>query len=287
MRLFQKLIYYSCYYIYKIAVKISHPEVKYVWYRNSLCFDYWKFLKSDIDVTIVFERATKRLIEEISYTHSQFRRFFPIIGEMVIFSEDHKQTILNCANTYELQRDPFLVEKYSIERKGDYYEKIVFLHKFLVANWSKKDINTKRSEKINYYSQQLDLGKKGKLSDLIDDLSSLIGADQVQFKEDYIKQLEFDSIHYTFDFPNIIYCLFYNKLCYMKPKTELSIVEKKILEKAALWELWGCYSYQSLTPSIELQKHFKKLTTSLETLTDLEFSKNYIKMAKELGLINS
>lgn len=286
MRLFQKLIYFCCYYVYKIAVKVGHPEVKYVWYRNSLCFDYWKFLKSDIDVTVIFERATKKLIEEVSHTHSQFRRFFPIIGELVIFSEDHKQTLLKCVNTYELQRDPFLIKKYSIEKKGDHYEKIVFLHKFLVANWSKKDIDIKRSGKINYYSEQLNLGKKEKLTDLIDDLSSLIGVDQVQFKESYIKQLEFHSVHYSFDFPNLIYCLFYNKLCYMKPETELSLVEKKILEKVASWELWGCYSYQSLTPTIELQEHFRKLTNDLEFLTNSEFAKNYISMAKELGLIN-
>lgn len=287
MRLFQKLIYYSCYLLYKMTVKISHPEVKYLWYRNSFYFDYWKFLRSDIDITIVFTRATKHIIEEISYTHNKFRRYFPIIGEMVIFSEDHKETLLSCVNTFELQRDPFLMEKYGIERTGDHYEKIIFLHKFLVSNWHKKNIETKRPEKIQYFSEQLGLEPRTMLIELIDDLSSLLGVEQAEFKKNYIAQLDFIGIHYEFSFPNIIYCLFYNNLCYMKPETPLSISEIKVLEKNLLWELWGCYSHQSFIATNELRSHFVKLTKDLELLTNAEFAIKYKKMAKDLGLINS
>lgn len=286
MRLFQKLIYYICFLLYKWAMRLTHHEIKDIWFRHSFCFDYWKFLKSDIDITIFFERTTKDLLAEIAYTHKQIKRFIPVIGEFVIFNETHKDILLNCVNTLELNRDPTLVKKYSIERQADHYEKILFLHKFLVANWNKDELGKIRPEKLNYFSDVLELGPKKKISELIDDLSSLLGVDPISFKEEYIKQLEFTGVHYVFDFSNIIYCLFYNQLCYMKPLIPLSIGEKKVLEKTLLWELWGCYSYQANTSAKEIQKHFLKLNDGLIQLTGPEFSQQYLKMSKQLGLIN-
>ncbi|MEA9354971.1 hypothetical protein SHI21_02100 [Bacteriovorax sp. PP10] len=262
-------------------MKASHPEIKDIWYRNSFCFDYWKFLKSDIDITIVFEKSKKHLIKEISYTHSVFRRFFPIIGELLIYSEDLKQPLLECVNTYELGRDPFLIEKYELIKKPDHYEKIIFLHKFLVANWFKKE----RPKKTAYYMEQIELGPPKPFMDLIDDLGSLLGVDQVEFKKHYIKLMELEEAPLEIDFPAVIYALFYNKLCYLKMNRPLDLNEKNILEKTVLWELWGCYSYQGSVDFTNLQEHLKRLIGGLDTLASEEFSNHSQSLAKQLGLL--
>lgn len=285
MRFFQKLIYYSFYLFYKTIVKMSHPEIKDIWYRNSFYFGYWKFLRSDIDITIVFEKSKKQLIKEISYTHSVFRRFFPVIGELLIFSENLKQPLLECVNTYELARDPFLVEKYVMVKKPDHYEKIIFLHKFLVSNWSKKNIDQKRPEKIAYYMEQIELGPVKPFMNLVDDLAVLLGVDQSEFKKHYIKQMEREESPQAIDFPPVIYALFYNQLCYLKMDGPLNINERNILEKTVLWELWGCYSYQGSAEFTNLQDHLKRLIGGLDGLTTPEFSNHCRVLAKKLGLL--
>jgi predicted nucleotidyltransferase len=264
---------------------MSHPEIKDIWYRNSFCFDYWKFLRSDIDITIVLEKSKRDLIKEISYTHSVFRKFLPIIGELLIYSEDLKLSLLECVNTYELERDPFLMEQYVLVKRPDHYEKIVFLHKFLVANWSKKNIDQKRPEKIAYYMDQINLSPPRAFIDLVDDLAILLGLDQVEFKKQYIKQMERENDPQEIDFSAVIHALFYNKLCYLKMDGPLDINEKKILEKIVLWELWGCYSYQGSAEFINLQDHLKRLIGGLEQLTSQEFSNHCQILAKKLGLL--
>ncbi len=274
MRLLQKFIYHCCYFLYKVTVKLSHPEVKDIWYRNSLCFDYWVFLRSDIDITIVFEKATKKLVEEVNYTHALFRRYLPIIGELVIFSEAHKLDLLTCVNGYELQRDPMLMEKYHLSKKPDHYEKIIFLHKFIASNWSKKNINTQRSSKIDFVLRLLDLDESKSFISLIDQLSSLLGVEPVEFKKSYMAELDnrqANVIYHSFEIPNVIYALFYNNLCYLKPDVSLNIVERKIVEKNILWELWGFFSYQTSTTSRELEDHKVRLLGHLDQLTSPEF----------------
>ena len=269
-----------------MVVRISHHEVKDLWYRNSFYFGYWKFLKSDIDITVVFEKANQRLISEITHTHSIFRRYFPVIGELIIYSEDLKQPLLSCVNTYELRRDPHLIEKYNLEKSPNHYEKIIFLHKFLVANWSKDYIDIQRPEKIDYFMEQIELGPRKPFLDLIDDLGVLLGLDPSQFKKDYLNQMSVKDEHQTFNFPNIIYCLFYNNLCYLKPDIQLDINEKKVLEHTALWELWGCYSYQGSIPLSDLKAHFDRMIDRLDILISPEFANQYISLAKKLGFRN-
>ena len=284
MRLIQKLIYYLCYLLYKIIVKLSHPEVKDLWYRNSFCFDYWKFLKSDIDITIVLEKSTKKIIDELRYTHFIVRRFLPVIGDMILFSENLKAPLLECINTLELQRDPFLVEKYAIERKADHYEKIIFLHKFLEANWHNDNIDQVRPEKIDYIAEQIGLDLHKSFLDLVDDLSSLLGVDQAQFRKDYYKQMQSQTSPQDLQCSPLIYCLFYNKLCYLKLDLPLDINEKNILEKTILWELWNCYSYQASIPYPNLQEHIDRMHDGLHLLTSQEFANKYSSLAKQLGL---
>lgn len=284
MRLIQKIIYYLCYLTYKIIVKLSHPEVKALWYRNSFCFDYWKFLKSDIDITIVLEKYNKKIIKELSYTHSIVKRFLPLIGDMVIFSEDRKAPILECINTLELHRDPFLVDKYAIERKADHYEKIIFLHKFLFANWPHDNIDKVRPEKVNYIAEQIGLTPNRPFLDLVDDLSSMLGVDQDQFRKDYYKQMQLQNGPQEFDCPPLIHCLFYDKLFYLKLASPLDINEKNILEKNVLWELWSSYSYQASHPSQNLQEHIDRMHDGLHLLTSQDFANKYSSLAKQLGL---
>lgn len=281
MRFFQKLIYYSCYLFYKIIVKASHPEIKDIWYRNSFYFDYWKFLRSDIDITIVFERSHQQLIKEVSYTHAIFRRFFPIIGELLIYSEDLKRPILECVNAYELGRDPLLIEKYDLIKASNHYEKVIFLHKFLVANWFKKE----RPKKTAYYMEQIGISDEKPFMELVDYLGSLLGVDQAEFKKQYIRQMELEENPHEIDFPPLIYALFYNKICYLKLDLPLNINEKNILEKTVLWELWGCYSYQGSAEFINLQEHLKRLIGELDRLISQDFSNHCRSLAKDLGLL--
>lgn len=284
MRLIQKLIYYLCYLFYKIIVRISHLEVKGLWYRNSMCFDYWKFLKSDIDITIVLEKSSKKTIEELAYTHSFVQRFIPIIGDLIIFSENLKTPLLECINTLELQRDPYLIKKYGIERKPDHYEKIIFLHKFLYANWPHDNIDKVRPEKVDYIMEVLGLPPHRPFLDLVDDLSSMLGVDQDQFRKDYYKQMQVQHGPQEFDCPPLIYCLFYNKLCYIKLNSPLDINEKNILEKTILWELWSCYSYQASTPFPNLSEHIERMHDGLHLLISQDFANKYSTLAKQLGL---
>lgn len=264
---------------------MSHPEVKEIWFRNSFYFGYWKFLKSDIDITIVFEKSNKLFIEEVSYTHSVFRKFIPVIGELIIYSEDLKIPLLECVNTYELGRDPVLIEKYELVKKPDHYEKIVFLHKFLVANWFKKNIDQKRPGKTAYYAEQIGLPPQTPFMSLVDELGSLLGLDQEEFKKQYIKHMELEEDPQTIDFSPVIYALFYNKLCYLKMDGPLNLNEKNILEKTVLWELWGCYSYQGSVELNNLKAHLNRLISGLDRLTSQEFSNHCQILAKKLGLL--
>lgn len=284
MRLIQKLIYYLCYLLYKIIVRVSHLEVKGLWYRNSLCFDYWKFLKSDIDITIVLEKSSKKSIEELSYTHASIQRFLPVIGDLIIFSENLKTPFLECVNTLELQRDPYLVQKYGIERKADHYEKIIFLHKFLYANWPHDNIDKVRPEKVNYILGVLGLPLNRPFLDLVDDLSSMLGVDQDQFRKDYYKQMQLQNGPQELNCPPLIYCLFYNKLSYIKLDSPLDINEKNVLEKTILWELWSCYSYQASATFLNLKEHIERMHDGLHLLTSQNFADKYSSLVKQLGL---
>jgi hypothetical protein len=267
-------------------MKSCHPQIKDIWYRNSFYFGYWKFLSSDIDITIVFEHAHKKDIQKISRYHAYFRRFFPIIGELVIFSEAHQNAILKCVNYYELQRDPILVKRYQLLKSPDEYEKIIFLHKFLISNWHKSNIDAQRSSKVQFYSSLIGLSNTETIKSLPNQLSRLLKLEPQQFKIDYQKGIDSLNRLATLPISNITYCLFYNNLCYLKIEKPLNETEKIVLERILLWELWGFFSYQASIKPIELEKHFERITDQLSQLTSSSFANSFKELALELELIN-
>ena len=133
--------------------------------------------------------------------------------------------------------------------------------------------------------EQIGIGPRQSLRELVDDLGVLIGVDPNEFKNQYIKQIEREEDPLEIDFPPVIYALFYNKLCYLKMNAPLSINNKNILEKTVLWELWGCYSYQGTAEFISLQEHLKRLLGELDNLVGQKFSNECWNLAKRLGLI--
>lgn len=286
MKYFQKIIYYSCFRIYKIILHLRHNEIKDIWYRNSFYFGYWKFLKSDIDITITFTNGNKSIMKKVAHTHSLVRTILPMIGELVFYSEYHKNALLKCVNSYELTRDPILVLKYKLNKVPDIFQKIIFLHKFLIANWKNNNIDLSRADKINFYSAHINIIGKKSFLDLIDELALLLQTDKNEFKNNYIYELKNTTVKHDHNLPNLIYSLFYNKYCYLHPHGILNELDKKIIENILLWELWGFFSQQAFTESHELEEHLNRMSDGLDALTTPFFSQEFSILAHELELIN-
>lgn len=262
-----------------------HSEVVDIWFRNSLKLGYWAFGKSDIDVTIMVKRGTPELFLRLIKTHDKLKSLLPVMGEIVFFDESRDRTLLSLMNPLELKRDPVLMDKYQIAKKAELADKVVFLHKFLMANWSKKAL-PQRPEKIEYTLNEVTPHHSplSSLEELPAVVAALLGEEK-KFIEEYSYYLNYYGLpHKQCPENDTVYCLFYNKICYLPLNRKISPLNASIMEKTIAWELWGCFSNQATDNPEQIKKHMGFLFEQSEDHLAPEASQHLSKSAEELGL---
>lgn len=263
-----------------------HSEVVDIWFRNSLKLGYWAFGKSDIDVTIMVKRGTPELFLRLIKTHDRIKALFPVMGEIVFFDESRDRALLSLMNPLELKRDPTLMDKYQFSKEAQIADKAVFLHKFLMANWSKRAL-PQRAEKIQYTINEVLPHREAldSLEQIPAVLAALLGEEK-KFIEEYRYYLDYYGIaHKECPESDTVYCLFYNKICYLPLNRKLSTLNKDIMERTIAWELWGCFSNQATDNPEQIKKHMSFLFEQSEDHLAPEVSRQLNKSAEELGLL--
>ena len=259
-----------------------------MWYRNSLKLGYWSFGRSDIDITVLLKVSNSSLIKEINHTHYKLKKYLPIIGEVVFFSENLKDTLFRTINSLELKRDPDLIKKFSYDKNFTDVDKILFLHKFIIANSGKfKEIEL-RNKKIIYLMDSLQIKLTNfTQEEIVAKLAELNGANVQSFTKEYFYFL--NSVIYPGDpVPEInsLYALFFNKICFLNFPRTLSDSDKELLESTILWELWGCYSNQTYKNEEQVRKHINNIFSKLNSFFPEEKVNSLKRIAIDLELLN-
>nr|BDT30098.1 hypothetical protein BHI3_35640 [Bacteriovorax sp. HI3] len=279
-------IYVLIFKSYALFMRRRHPEVVDIWFRNSLKLGYWAFGKSDIDVTIMVKKGAPELFLSLIKTHDKIKKLLPVMGEVVFFDESRDRTLLLLINPLELKRDPVLMNKYQVAPQIELADRVVFLHKFLMANWSKKTL-PQRPEKIAYTLNQVTPHdtRLSSLEELPAVVAALLGEDQ-KFIEEYRYYLDnYGIAHKKCPKSDTVYCLFYNKICYLPLNRKISTNNSAIMERIIAWELWGCFSNQATDNPKQMKKHMGFLFEQSEDHLTPSTSQRLIKSAEELGLL--
>ena len=92
----------------------------------------------------------------------------PIIGEVIFYHPQDLPSLIECVNPVEVKRDPKLVQLVNYQLQPSEYDKAIFLHKFVIANWDKKSvIENFRKDKFNYYLDCVNLKSNASLEAVI------------------------------------------------------------------------------------------------------------------------
>lgn len=279
-------IYLLIFKTYSLFMRKRHPEVMDIWFRNSLKLGYWNFGKSDIDVTILVKQGSAELFLRLIKTHDRLKLFLPVMGEVVFFDESRERTLLSLMNPLELKRDPILMNKYQTLKKAELADKAVFLHKFLMSNWNKRNL-PQRPEKIQYTLSEVipHHHPVNSLEELPSVMAALLDEDK-NFQEEYRYYLEhYGMAHKECPVNNTVYCLFYNNICYLPLNRKLTSLNLAIMEKTIAWELWGCFSNQATDNPEQIKKHMGFLFEQSEDHLSKDISQRLLKSAEELGLL--
>lgn len=129
-----RFIYKLAFYILRLAVKFTSPQVE-IWYRNSILFDNFRPFRSDLDLTILFPETMS--IAEIRNILSRIRAFkstIPFITEQNCYSADEIIDFKSVANPIEVKRDPYL--EAHISRRPTREEQFVFLIRMFTYNYA-------------------------------------------------------------------------------------------------------------------------------------------------------
>jgi hypothetical protein len=280
------IIYRLVFSFYRFIICRLHPEITAIWFRNSLALGYWSFGRSDIDVTIHVHTLPIELGRQIARTHEFFRKNLKVIGELVIYSDTHKTTLLECLNYYEVQRDPLLLGKK--KENENLAEKIVFLHKFLVANWKHAESIKMRPEKMSFMLGICNIKSTKSDIDIIKkEIEFLIAED---FNENIEKLYNNIIVHrkgpdelqslkaYGF--------LFYNEFCYLPyVKSSVTSLEKEIMVATIKWELWGCFTHRFIGNEQEIKLHIKRVIENSKNILDASQFEELEKLALKLDFL--
>lgn len=283
------ILYLSIFKIYAWLLKQKHCEVSDVWYRNSFRLGYWSFGKSDIDITILISKSDRTIIENITRTHELIKKVFPVIGEVVFFNEKLKEPLTQTINSLELKRDPDLMNRFALTKKTTDAEKIIFLHRFLQANNERFDKPGLRIEKIRYLLESLSMTTLNFSQEaFINTLSELSQNECSNFIKEYRYYSEINA-DFNSPAPTIatIYCLFFNKICYLPFKGVLFALDLELLENTIRWEFWGCYSNQAPGNEHQMQVHLSNMFKKLKIYLSPEKVDELYSLAVELGLIKT
>lgn len=236
-------------------------DIDRVWIRNSFVLDYWSFGRSDIDITISVPRLNIPLGTKIARFHKMTSSLLGVIGELCIVSEE-KNVLTNlsrCINSLELLRDPELCLIIP-PPQPTLNEKIVFLHKFIMANWLHDQQNGIRQKKLDYVFNFLNINSSVKdFPRLKTELGILIQSPFNSIIEkiydDIINEKSID--HYAC--PPAYHALLFNKRYTFDYDQKLVTKEIEILFLVIKWEIWGAYTNRFFSNFYNFNEHVGRL----------------------------
>ena len=128
-------VFYKVYFfLIKMMIKILYGNKIDLWYRNSLNQNFFKFGKSDIDLSVEFKKN-----EDVTKNYKGLKGILlklPLIKEINVYCPYSLEAIASLMNCYELKRDKILFSK-----MNNYYRKensdaqsLTFLLRMLFAN---------------------------------------------------------------------------------------------------------------------------------------------------------
>jgi len=93
-----------------------------IWPRNSFALGTLVPLVSDLDLTVWFEETPLRSnILQLRRNLNAFKLLFPMLGEVNLYVKEEVISFINCANFYELNRDPSLYARFSNQGSRDHF----------------------------------------------------------------------------------------------------------------------------------------------------------------------
>lgn len=240
--------------------------------RNSYALGYYEPLYSDIDVTVIGDRAD--LISFISRIN-KLRSKLPIIGELNAFEIKDAQEAAFFANPYELFRDP-LLQKMS-QKSGPSHsptdaDKIVFIIKMLEADYRalKFRPNTRKQKWNHHFEMLFGEGLKNQepsLNVILNVAGKHLKFVDEEFKTSLLKYFsELESgraLHlvaedYLSQNPWWWSC-FPNRFCFLPAPEGLTVEQKKILIRSLDWEIFGILAQKLQMNLSTTQKHLVDL----------------------------
>lgn len=106
-----RLIYKIIFFIFKCICHFRYGDHFFLWYRNSILSNYFKFGKSDLDVTVFFTRDSD-LLKAKSIKHCLQR--CPLIKEINFYCPSTLGIQSKIKNPIEIQKDPRLKKRLSL-----------------------------------------------------------------------------------------------------------------------------------------------------------------------------
>lgn len=113
----------------RLAYYLAYAKLKFVsylfwnikiWPRHSFLTDAFVPMKSDLDLT-AYVSDFKSLKSYLKF-YNLYKKFFPLIGELNIYTDECIRFIKkNCVNGYELERDPLLIRRFSLDLNSNKY----------------------------------------------------------------------------------------------------------------------------------------------------------------------
>lgn len=291
-----KLIYKTAFAFQKQFALFSTGIKAGIWFRNSLYQNYFKFGKSDIDVTIVLESDTN--LADCAKKISKNLQHCPLIKEINVYYPFSLRYAPRLINAYELKKDPKLNKLLSSSECSD-ADQFVYLLRMYFANLTQKSFNSRDCKKWIYHfslvgKPQLSASLKTGMSRA--DLLNIITGDQNQnvretllyAAEGFLKQAELYDLYINGRNKDILAMILPQHFCF----AELSgCMEDPWMEKIFLsqmtWEIWAMMTQPALfSQNGPGQVHLENILKALSR-NKSKRGEELLKIAEEFGRFSS
>jgi hypothetical protein len=268
------LIYKLLFTLTKLLIYFSKKIPHTVTTRNSLNLPYFRFLKSDLDISIKIPQ-TSDLTSNCELLAKLYTKN-PLIKEINFYFSLYEQVQLQ--NYYEYLRDSSLKTIPKNKSHFEKEEKFVFLLRMYLSNFKNKPLFTSRTkEKFNYYFSLCGLSSDYNTEDEL--LEAIIQTLNFENQQNVINEIHFlikelklnqcfENIFINSNDQVLLASLFPNYFYFLNPNLESASDQIKIISLHQIgWELWGLSTQvDQFHQSIDKIKQFKNIQYILSNL---------------------
>lgn len=263
-------LYNFIFILVRILLKAKNPVgIKDIWCRNSLKFNNIVFGKSDIDFTILLNR--NMYYEKSQRQFLKLKNFFPILGEVNVYSLTDLENLAGFFNFDELARDPMLLASFPLlGAPVTQTTKLVFLLKMMRADKLNLTHHFKmRKKKWDFHFSQLGLGESpNNLKQMLERLEAEFGVPLKYLEMNlslhtYIPLSDYGDSQYLKLFP---VDWLYHSLLNLKFEQhlhcieELSTADSELLLAQLAWELMGLTGqYRNIKEQTQFCNHLDNM----------------------------